>query len=73
VTHRLLWQLCLNGREPAESLPTTSREHLVRLLHQDGWTDVEIADWTRMTTYTTWRIRTRLELAPNRGHARRIA
>jgi hypothetical protein len=73
MTHRLLWQLCLNGREPAESLPTNARERLVRLLHARGWSDVQIADWTRMSTYTTGRIRTRLELAPNREQARRTA
>lgn len=51
------------GEIPAEALSTREREALVRKLHGLGWTDVEIATHTRMTTYTTGRIRSRLGLA----------
>lgn len=60
-----LLHACRLGQEPAESLPTYAREWLVHELWSNGWTDVEIAIWTRMTVYTTVRIRTRLGLAAN--------
>lgn len=63
---RLLWQACCTGREPAESLDPRDREDLVAALVQRGWTDVQIAVLTRMTTYTTARIRERLGLPANR-------
>jgi hypothetical protein len=63
-THRLLWAACLEGREPAEALPTLSRQHLVGLLAARGWSVVEIAAWTRMTTYTTGRILERVATNP---------
>jgi len=66
-THRVLYQLCLAGREPAESLPTAERAHLVKELHGLRWTDQQIARHTRMTTYTTVRIRARLGLSPHFG------
>lgn len=53
------------GEIPAEALSTREREALVRKLHGLGWTDVEIATHTRMTTYTTVRIRGRLGLVAN--------
>lgn len=55
----LLWRLCLLGREPAESLHWRDREDLVVGLAGRGWSDVEIAVLTRMSTYTTARIRER--------------
>lgn len=55
----------LAGEIPAEALPTHVRHRLVARLHRSGWTDVEIATHTRMTTYTTARIRAGLGLAPN--------
>jgi hypothetical protein len=61
----IAWRLALNGDWPAEALSTADRARLVRILHKRGWTDVEIAVHTRMTTYTTGRIRARLGLAPN--------
>jgi hypothetical protein len=62
-----LWVSCLEGREPAESLPTLDRADLVwHLVHDLGWTDREVCDHTRMTDYTTARIRERLGLHPNR-------
>ena len=61
----VLLQQCRLGKEPAESLPSYARDWLVRDLVTKGWTDVEIAAHTRMTTYTTGRIRERLGLAPN--------
>lgn len=68
-THTLadqkLLAACRQGREPAEALPTYARDWLVHDLIGEGWTDAEIAAWTRMTTYTTARIRERLGLAPN--------
>ena len=61
-----LWVRCLEGREPAESLPRIDRADLVwHLVHDLGWTDGEIAEHTRMTDYTTARIRDRLGLKPN--------
>ncbi|MFI0469271.1 hypothetical protein ACH347_34795 [Saccharopolyspora sp. 5N102] len=53
------------GEQPAEALSADARERLVYALHQQGWTDAEIAAHTRMTTYTTARIRDRLRIAPN--------
>lgn len=61
--HWRLWQRCMEGKEPAESLPTKDREDLVWQLHERHWSDKEIADHTRMTLYTTVRIRERLGLA----------
>jgi len=58
-----LWRACWEGREPADALPTQDREDLVWQLHQRGWSDEQIADHTRMTEYTTARIRARLGLA----------
>lgn len=63
--YRLLFEACLAGREPAESLPTELRTRLVGQLVAQGWTDAEIAALTRMSTYTTARIRSRDGLTPN--------
>lgn len=60
-----LYQECLNGRAPAEELPAYLRARLLTRLHGQGWTDLEIAVHTRMTLYTTARIRNRLGLSPN--------
>jgi hypothetical protein len=61
-----LWVRCLEGHEPAESLPNVDRADLVwHLIHDLGWTDREVADHTRMTDYTTARIREHLGLNPN--------
>lgn len=61
-----LWRQCVAGNEPAEALPTRDREDLVwHLVHDLGWTDDEIAQHTRMTSYTTARIRRRLGLDPH--------
>lgn len=63
------WKQCLVGAEPAEILPTRDRADLVYLLvHDLGWTDREVCDHTRMTDYTTARIRNRLGLKPNQPH-----
>lgn len=59
------FHLAKKGLLPAEELPTRARGQLVGELHGDGFTDVEIAERTRMTTYTTARIRARLGLVPN--------
>lgn len=64
---QLLWQACCAGREPAESLDPRDREDLVAGLAGRGWTDLEIAVLTHMTTYTTARIRDRIGLPPNLG------
>lgn len=68
---QLLWRVCLEGREPAESLHWRDREDLVAGLVEHGWTDLEIAALTRMSLYTTARIRRRLVLSPNRVSAAR--
>jgi hypothetical protein len=60
-----LYQLCLEGRRPAEELPAYLRDRLLTRLHAQGWTDLDIAVHTYMTLYTTVRIRSRLELSPN--------
>lgn len=63
--HIVLYERCLAGREPAESLPCKQRELLVAELCTAGWTDLQIAGHTRLTLYTTARIRARLGLSPN--------
>jgi hypothetical protein len=65
LTDERLYQACLDGREPADILRSSWRDELVHKLHRRGWTDVEIATHTRMTTYTTARIRSRMKLQPN--------
>jgi hypothetical protein len=62
VSPKLLWRACLDGREPAESLPSALRERLVSILLGRGWSVVDIAEHTFMTTYTTGRIRDRVRL-----------
>lgn len=57
------WERCWDGIEPAEALPTRDREDLVWQMHELGWSDAEIAEHTRMSLYTTARIRDRLGLA----------
>jgi hypothetical protein len=69
----LLWHACCTGREPAEALDVRDREDLVEALVERGWTDVEIAVLTRMSTYTTGRIRERLGLPPGRTSEREVA
>ncbi|GAA4551887.1 hypothetical protein [Amycolatopsis samaneae] len=55
---------CRRGDLPAEAFPDPAdRERLVRELWRAGWSDVEIATHTHMTTYTTGRIQARLGLA----------
>lgn len=63
--HERLFRACLAGDLPAEELPTDLREQLVTYLHQQGWTDLEIAIHCRMSTYTTGRIRSRIGLRSN--------
>lgn len=53
------------GEVPAERLDRAERDRLVRVLHGYGWSDVEIAEHTWMTVYTTARIRIRLGLGRN--------
>lgn len=65
----VVWRACCAGREPAESLDPRDREDLVASLVERGWTDLEIAVLTRMSMYTTARIRNRLGLRANRGSA----
>jgi hypothetical protein len=60
----LLWAACCAGREPAESLDPRDREDLVADLVDAGWTVVQIAEHTRMTTYTTGRIAARVAGRP---------
>lgn len=61
------------GREPAEALAREDRDRLVVELHRAGWSDVQIAQLTRMTTYTTVRIRAALDLQANQPTAKRRA
>jgi len=55
--HPLQYRAALQGLLPAEALTTRDRHRLVALFIDAGMSDVEIADRTRMTTYTTNRIR----------------
>lgn len=57
-----LYAACRRGDLPAELLDTADRERLVRWFWRLGWTDVEIATRTHMTTYTAARIRSRIGL-----------
>jgi len=59
------WRACCAGELPAEALSTRDREDLLAELHGLGWTDREIAEHTRLSTYTTARLLDRLGLAPN--------
>lgn len=72
LTVEQLRAACWRGDEPAELLNLLDPgglDHLVCDLWSQGWTDVEIATHTRMSTYTTARIRARLELAPHHQKA----
>ena len=60
-----LWRRCWEGREPAESLTPQDREDLIGHLHRAGWSDEDMARHTRLSMYTTARIRDRIGLAPN--------
>lgn len=53
------------GELPAEALPAADRDDLFVELHGLGWTDQQIAEHTRTSTYTTTRALERLGLAPN--------
>lgn len=57
------------GDLPAEALPTHLRWRLVAELHRAGLGDVEIAELTRLSTFTTARIRAGMGLRPNRPRA----
>lgn len=61
----LLYAAARAGKQPAEALTTGDRARLITELATRGWPDVRIAEHTRMTTYTTARIRGRLGLAAN--------
>lgn len=67
--HPARYWAALGGDEPAEALTTADRARLVGLLHAWGWTDVQVAAHTRMTTFTSAEIRTRLGLPPNPGNS----
>lgn len=66
INHAALYAACRRGDLPAEVLTTRQRERLVCDLWGLGWTDVEIATHTRMSTYTAARIRGRLGLEVRR-------
>lgn len=63
---RLLWLRCCAGLEPAEALHARDREDLVAELVRRGWSDLQIAEHTRMTCYTTARIRRAVGMPANR-------
>lgn len=67
TVRRRLLELCRAGQAPAEALDVRDREQLVRELWAEKLTDAEIAEHTRMTTYTAARIRDRLGLAAHRA------
>lgn len=61
------WRKCCHGEVPAEALSARDREDLIAELHALRWSDVEIAEHTKLSTYTAARIRDRLGLTPNEG------
>lgn len=65
VVNQQHYRGCLSGQLPAEGLTTTDREQLLRVLYRRGWSDLEVAVHTRMTLYTTVRIRNRIGLKAN--------
>lgn len=65
-SHSRHYAAARDGELPADALPTRQRWRLVAELHAYGWTDSDIAEWTRMTTYTSARIREGMGLAPNK-------
>lgn len=69
----LQYRQALTGSEPAEALAQADRHRLVAHLHGWGWTDARIAEHTRMTAYTTARIRDHLALPPHCLPARSAA
>ncbi|MCK2242336.1 MULTISPECIES: hypothetical protein [unclassified Crossiella] len=60
---------CIAGRLVAEELTPVQRELVVSVLHARGYPDARIAAVTRMSSYTTGRIRLRLGLTPHRPAA----
>jgi len=64
IADRAAYRACLAGDQPAETLQQRQREQLIVQLHARGWTDIEIAAHTRMSTYTVGRICDRLHLTP---------
>lgn len=65
-TNDRLLKACWAGQEPAEALPRGERDLLLFDLWRQGWTDQEIAIHTKLSTYTTCRIRERLGLEARR-------
>lgn len=65
IEHPQQYTAALAGREVAEALTAPDRARLVRELHGRGWTDVQVATLTRMSTFTVAEIRVRLGLAAN--------
>jgi DNA-binding NarL/FixJ family response regulator len=57
---------CLRGELLGDELTTTARELVVAWLHARGLSDTEIAERARLSTYTTFRIRSRLGLGARR-------
>lgn len=53
------------GEEPADALTSGDRRLLVARLWEQGMTDVEVAEVTRMTMFSSARIRTELDLPAN--------
>lgn len=60
-----MWDRCRAGLVPAEMLTADERAQLVVWFWEQGWTDAQIAEQTRMSTYTAGRIRAGLDLPPN--------
>ena len=57
------------GTLPAEALNQRERDALITHLHHLGWSDTDIAEHTRLSTYTTGRILDRLCLSHIGGSA----
>lgn len=72
-TEEALIHMAMEGLLIAEELPTKARERLFAELHFLGWTDLQMAEHTRTTPYTTARIRDRLGLVANRPRTERMA
>lgn len=67
--HPLQYSAARDGHEPAEALTPNDRDRLFLRLHALGWSDTDIAQHTKTTSYTTARLRAGLGLLPNRPGA----
>lgn len=68
ISYTRILTACWNGELPAELLERGDRDQLIYELWKAGWTDAEVAAHTRLSTYTSARIRERLGLSVHVPH-----